>query len=289
MAKRLSVLCVDYWVIKGFSESDARDKIKVLQRGRSPRCVEYWVKKGFTEEESKKKISELQSKTYQDYVKRAGKKELRKNSPRCVEFWEKRGHSEEDSKIKAREFNDNSSLGSYLSRHGEEKGKELYERDCARRSLPGERNPMFGKSAPKGSGNGISGFYQDYYFRSLLEYYYIKGLESQGIRFICNDVTRKKNPDKIVIRLPSGKNYIPDFVLPESNSVVEIKNSYNLSKKDTQEKIRSLGEFCRLNGMVCQVLTEKEITQDINILREDFRKGLLVIDEGKLDRFMKYV
>ncbi len=289
LQKERNVLCVEHWVKKGFTENDARDRIKVIQRERSPRCIEYWVKRGFTDEDSKNKISELQSRTYSDYVKRASKKELRENSPRCIEYWIKRGYSNEDSRVKAREFNDNSSLNSYIERHGKEKGRELYIRDCDRRSLPGEKNPMFGKSAPKGSGNGISGFYRDYYFRSLLEYYYMKMMESQGITFICNDVSRKKNLDKIVIKLPSGKNYIPDFVLPECSKIVEIKSSYNLSQKDTQEKIRSLGEFCRLNSMTCQVLTEKDITQDINVLREDFRNSLLVIDKGKLDRFMKYV
>ncbi|MBR4316812.1 MAG: hypothetical protein IKP65_07630 [Alphaproteobacteria bacterium] len=31
----------------------------------------------------------------------------------------------------------------------------------------GKNNPMYGKPAPKGSGNGVSGWYKGWFFRSL--------------------------------------------------------------------------------------------------------------------------
>lgn len=37
------------------------------------------------------------------------------------------------------------------------------------KSSTGEKNPMFGKTSPTGSGNGWSGWYKDWYFRSINE------------------------------------------------------------------------------------------------------------------------
>ena len=46
----------------------------------------------------------------------------------------------------------------------------------------GEKNHMFGKPSPQGSGNGWSGWYKDWYFRSLRELsYMIKVLEAQQL------------------------------------------------------------------------------------------------------------
>ena len=40
-------------------------------------------------------------------------------------------------------------------------------------SMSGEQNPMFGKQTPTGAGNGWSGWYKDWYFRSLGELSYV--------------------------------------------------------------------------------------------------------------------
>lgn len=54
---------IEYWLNRGFTESEAKQKVSEFQRSCSPRCVEYWIKhKGYSIDNAKKEISKLQTK-----------------------------------------------------------------------------------------------------------------------------------------------------------------------------------------------------------------------------------
>jgi len=55
--------------------------------------------------------------------------------------------------------------------YGKEKSNKLKQNMSIRTS--GENNPMYGKPSPQGSGNGWSGWYKGWYFRSLKELSYM--------------------------------------------------------------------------------------------------------------------
>lgn len=111
----------------------------------------------------------------------------------------------------------------WVEKYGEEKAKEL---DRARRhknsvASSGSNNQMFGKPAPQGSGNGWSGWYKDWYFRSLHELtFIINTLELSG----KNWTTGEKACVKIsyVNWNGSQRTYIPDFLI-EDKELIEIK------------------------------------------------------------------
>lgn len=81
---------LDFWVNKGYSEEEARDQVKKVQKSRSARSpsaqpgatgytnrsINYWIKKGYSEEDAKVKLRESQVKNgLEYYIKRFGEKE----------------------------------------------------------------------------------------------------------------------------------------------------------------------------------------------------------------------
>ena len=83
-------------------------------------------------------------------------------------------------------------------------------------SVSGPNNPMYGKPSPPGSGNGWSGWYKGWFFRSLKELKAVLSFEQENLQW----ATAEK---KEYIKL-SGMvgNYFPDFVI-EKNKIIECK------------------------------------------------------------------
>ncbi len=102
-----------------FVGEEYAQKLQADKRKKNPLCVEYWMNKGYSEEESKEKIVQRQ-KYSTKFVKKRGvcdKKTMankigeenielffRKKSRYCIEYWTSRGYSEEDGKKKISEL-----------------------------------------------------------------------------------------------------------------------------------------------------------------------------------------
>lgn len=82
----------------------------------------------------------------------------------------------------------------------------------------GKNNSMYGKPTPNGSGNGIKGWYNDFYFRSLHELQFI--LVCERFNFNIKSAEYLKIPyinyDK------SDRTYSPDYIINEK-FLVEVK------------------------------------------------------------------
>lgn len=160
--------------------------------------------------------------------------------------------------------NDRPLYNIWLEKYGiEEANRRLVEFKIKQSDAhKGEKNSMFGKPAPQGSGNGWSGWYKDWYFRSLRELsYMIKVLEAEQLDW--------KTPDKD-FKIPyidytgQTRTYFPDFII--DNRLIEIKpvKLHNtpkvIAKKEAAEK------FCLSQNMVYELvdppmLSEEEIKQ----------------------------
>jgi len=84
----------------------------------------------------------------------------------------------------------------------------------------GNKNRMYGKPAPIGSGGGWSGWYKEHYFRSLLELAYLKKLLDGDVKFANGECAKYAIPyqsDGV------DRSYFCDFVLVDSGQFVEIK------------------------------------------------------------------
>lgn len=87
-------------------------------------------------------------------------------------------------------------------------------------NFSGSNNPMYGKPAPMGSGNGWSGWYKDWFFRSLRELTYrINELEAHNLTW-----RTAENRDLRISYSWLGKerNYFADFLV-EDKTLVECK------------------------------------------------------------------
>lgn len=277
---RMSICSVGFWISRGYDKNYATERIAKHQQksSRKSNAVftrEYWKSQGFSESEIDEKIKE--SKT--------------QRSSFTVDFWISRGFSEEDAKKKVHEFASNGSWENFKKLHPENTEK-LWNELIKKKSIFGKDNHQYGKPSAIGSGSGISGFYKEYYFRSLYEYFYMKWCEKQGITFIPNDVTSKEHKNKIVIPYRhNGKdrNYIPDFLV--GDKIVEIKSKYGFSELEWRLKEEALKQYIENSDEFnsYEKVSEDDLTRDYNLLNEDYKNGIVVIDKGKLKRFEQHI
>ena len=159
-----------YWISLGYSEEEAVKKVSEIQKQNSPKCKEYWIKRGYSEEDAIKQVSEYQSKICNSNPKLHDRQYQREKSVRCIEHYLAKGLSEEEAREQVRLVSDNVSEKAFQKRYGDtwREERDLYLKKMSL-SNSGKRNGMYGKSAPKGSGHGYSGYYKSYYFRSLFE------------------------------------------------------------------------------------------------------------------------
>lgn len=127
-------------------------------------------------------------------------------------------------------------------------------------SNSGINNPMYGKPSPQGSGNGWSGWYKNWFFRSIRELsYMIKILEGQQLIW--------KIPDKN-FKIPytdyagNIRMYFPDFIV--ENKIIEIKPCKLHNSPKILAKKKAAEEFCNSRNMTYELidpllLSEEEI------------------------------
>lgn len=126
----------------------------------------------------------------------------------------------------------------------------------------GSNNPMFGKPSPKGSGNGWSGWYNGFYFRSILELSYLKYLIDNGIKFR----TAETHEFKVEYKDWNGikRNYFPDFYLEDTQEIIEIKPIKLIKSKQNKSKFKAAK---RKFGNKFKIISE-----EIRITDEEIKK-----------------
>lgn len=118
----------------------------------------------------------------------------------------------------------------WIEKYGNEiaQQKENNRREKLRIKNSGELNPMYGKPSPSGSGNGWSGWFNNYYFRSLLELSYLKYLIDNNIKFETGE--QKKYSISYLID-GIQHNYFCDYYLIDDDIFIEIKPKALLNTK----------------------------------------------------------
>lgn len=143
--------------------------------------------------------------------------------------------------------------------YGEEKGKKIRKRLSEVSS--GKNNPMYGRPAPTGSGNGWSGWYKGFYFRSLLE-----------LAYLISKSSLEKIKSAEYIKIPyidwkgRERNYIPDYI--EDNVLIEIKPKKLLGTVDNKAKFEAAKKYCDTHNLNFVILTEDNIQKDFNKIKE---------------------
>lgn len=155
-------------------------------------------------------------------------------------------------------------------------------------SNSGRKNPMFGKSSPMGSGNGWSGWYKGWFFRSLkelsyminiIERYDIKWVSGESKEYTINYFDHKNTP----------RTYRPDFILNEKY-MVEVKPKKLWNSDNVKRKKESALDFCRKNNLKYKLVDLPNLSID-TILNLHKSKKIIFTEryERKLLTFLSKV
>ena len=140
----------------------------------------------------------------------------------------------------------------------------------------GKDNPMFGKSPSVGCGNGWSGWYNNWYFRSLKELtYMIDVIEANG--FAWKGVETK---DFDIPYEFEGKQHVyhGDFLI-DNRIFVEIKPKRLMNSKINVAKRNAALKFCEERGYEYRMVDVKNIS---------FDRLLELVNSGKVRLIEKY-
>lgn len=110
----------------------------------------------------------------------------------------------------------------WVNKYSKEKADILEKNRKAKlkKAFSGKKNPMFGKPAPIGSGNGWCGWYKGIYFRSLLEFFYLVYLIRNNIKFENGEKEEYAIKYKFKNKI---RNYFADFYIIDTQQYIEIK------------------------------------------------------------------
>jgi hypothetical protein len=167
----------------------------------------------------------------------------------------------------------------FIELYGEEKAALL--KDKMSKNSSGKNNPMYGKLSPNGSGNGWSGYYNNYYFRSLLE-----------LSFIINTAERfnlnLKSAESIRIKyMINGRdrNYIPDFIVNDKY-LIEIKPKKLINTPVVLLKKSAAISYCYEHNLIYKIISPNII--NFNIFRELVESGKVQLIEKYYTKFKEY-
>lgn len=242
LLKHKNMLCVEYWIDRGFSEESAKQKISQMQsersnknknyrkkpkhidrdplfyRERSWQCIEYWIKRGYSEEDGIKFISEKQKELTERRIKKQ-KENLEeyntKSNIKNIKYWTSRGYSEDEARNIISESQKTFSLETCIKKYGVEQGTAIFK----------ERQSKWQKSlsANKNMRSGYSKISQDL-FDILLQYY-----ENDKKDYIFYAT---KNKEYAIYNENISRSTLFDFTDLEQKKVIEFQgDTYHANPK----------------------------------------------------------
>lgn len=126
--------------------------------------------------------------------------------------------------------------------------------------LFGKDNPQFGHPSPKGSGNGWSGWYNGWFFRSLRELsYMINVIERFDMKW--QSMEKKKFAIPYIDWEGTNRNYFPDFLI-EDKYVVEVKPKKLWNTPLILAKRKSAEIWCKDKGYKYKIVEPTLLTFD---------------------------
>jgi hypothetical protein len=150
----------------------------------------------------------------------------------------------------------------WIEKHGKEIANEKMIKLKVKQSLnsSGEKNPMYGKPSPVGSGNGWSGWYKGWFFRSLKELsYMINVIERFNLNWESAE-TKELTIEYFDFR-NNQRTYTADFLI-EGRYLVEVKPK-NLWKSDlVKRKQNSALVFCEKNNLKYKIRDIQNLDTD---------------------------
>lgn len=157
----------------------------------------------------------------------------------------------------------------------DKKVKELKEKQS--KATKGENNPMYGKPSPNGSGNGWSGWYKGWFFRSLGELsYMINVIERFNLKWESAEL--KKFGITYYDWNNEKRTYFADFII-ENKYLVECKPKKLWNSDKNKRKKEGAIIYCNEKKLKYKVTQPRKIT---------YKELVLLYNEGKIKFLKKY-
>jgi hypothetical protein len=143
----------------------------------------------------------------------------------------------------------------YEEKYGIEKSIEMKNNLSIKSS--GKNNPMYNKLSPQGSGNGWSGWYKGWYFRSLRELsYMINVIEANNQQWISCENAKYSIPYKF---MGADRIYFADFII-DNKYMIEIKPQKLLNTPNVLAKKEAAINWCQVNNLTYILISDKEFS-----------------------------
>lgn len=180
-------------------------------------------------------------------------------------------YGEDIGRLKWNEFKNKckNNIENFIRVHGEVIGKINYDKYIQNLSnaQKGSKNNMYGKPSPIGSGNGWSGWYNGWYFRSLRELSFVLYLEKNN--HFWEPAESKKFRIKYIDDKGNDRNYFPDFLVNDAE-LIEIKPKPLQDTVENKLKKEAAILFCEKNGYFYKMM-DFEINDAIIV--EKYKEG----------------
>jgi len=178
----------------------------------------------------------------------------------------------------------------WVKKYGREvaEQKAVLLKEKASENFRGEKNPMFGKPSPKGSGNGWSGWYKGWYFRSLRELsYMIYFIEKNDLEWESADSKNLYIPYFDLLEIK--RTYRADFLI-NKKFLVEIKPKKLMETAGNVLKKEAAIAFCKENNLEYQIV-DPEVIQFFELINL-CDKGLVILTKkysSRLDELRRKI
>jgi len=205
-------------------------------------------------------------------------------------------HTEEEKKrINEKKGNKGTKNGMYgktiyevwVEKYGKEEADKKWQELKRKKSekSKGKNNPMYGKPAPIGSGNGLSGWYKGWYFRSLRELsYMVNVIEKEDHKWISLDNTKDFRIKYLALN-GNERSYCPDFLI-DDRMIVEIKPKELHLLDGVTRKENAAILFCKTRGLTYTKIDPEMM--DFSIVEKMLNGGEIKFTEISLTKFLKY-
>jgi len=158
----------------------------------------------------------------------------------------------------------------WVKKYGKEEADRKMDAYRKKQSInnSGEKNSMFGKCSPHGAGNGWSGWYNKWYFRSILELsYMINIIEKENKKWISAE--RKDLTIEYVNWDGTRRTYRADFFV-EDKYLIECKPKKLFNTPSNKLKREAAEKFCNKKGLIYQMVDIPKLsTGDLTKLYEE--------------------
>ena len=192
------------------------------------------------------------------------KKELRKIHKGCSRSQDFKDNLSKVSTGKSNPMYGKNYYDIWVSKYGKAEADKRHKEKKRKNSIAssGKNNPMYGKPSPNGAGNGWSGWYKGWFFRSLKELsYMIKKIEGKNKKWRTAET--KDLRIKYVDYKGDERTYTADFLV-EEKELIEVKPKKLKKSLIVRLKAKAARKFCKEKGFTykikdVKILLEKEI------------------------------